>query len=298
MNNFPLNPVKWVTEWVGDKAFEGLREWIYKFFYDAFYQLFSTVLNFLADEFFSYEEYSAIEVFSKVWNVCAGVASGLMVVIIIFNIVQNIFDIGNGERATPTLEVVARVTKASIMIVVMPWALKIILEKMVYPFAKYIFVGMSDDLAKKTAEYGYELLFGDKEMETPDLVISLYILFMAAAFTAFLIKMCVIHVDFMFLQLFTIVAAIALCTEKKEFYEIWWKTFLQQIITLITQVTLIAAASKAIVEGGSIIVVIGCLWMVIKEPAVLKNFWFSSGAKKSMAGGAATIARIAITKGL
>ena len=50
-----LNPVNWLTEWVGDTVYEGLREWIYSFFYDACYQLFSTILNFLGNYFFAYE---------------------------------------------------------------------------------------------------------------------------------------------------------------------------------------------------------------------------------------------------
>lgn len=293
-----LNPVNWLTEWVGDTVYEGLREWIYSFFYDACYQLFSTILNFLGNYFFAYEGYSSVDIFSKVWSVCAGVASGLMVVIVLFNIIQNLFDVGNGEQPTPIITIVGRTVKASIMIAAMPWGVKIILSKMVYPFAKYIFGQMSTDLSQAGASYGYALVYGKKEDQPPNAVISLYMLFMAIAVTVFLFKMCIIHVDLMFLQMFSIVAAISLCTERRELYEIWWKTFLQQVITLIAQVMLIAAASCAIVGNQSIIIVFGCLWLVIKEPAVLKNFWFSSGAKKSLAGGAATIARMVITKGL
>ncbi len=241
--------------------------------------LLTAVFNFLAEVLFNHEALSGL--FLDVYRIFAVFGGVLLVAIVLFRILNAMLNEATNNESN-IAEIIMSALKASVMVFLLPVILYFVVKEILYPLMQYMFVeiaGSSSDIITSSIESSMVIeVFG-----TGTMAVTLLLLFLVVVFIVFTFKICVYHVDLIILEIFSVFAAITIATENYDFSEVWWREFLSQIVSIVTQVLLMAAIVQLLATFNSwydFMLIIGCGVLIIRGPSVLRSMWYSSGGAK------------------
>ncbi|MEK4387964.1 conjugal transfer protein TrbL family protein [Solibacillus sp. FSL W7-1464] len=256
---------------IQDKVMDMLNEWLN--------DLLTAVFKFLAEVLFNHEALSGL--FLDVYRIFAVFGGVLLVAIVLFRILNAMLNEATNNESN-IAEIIVSALKASVMVFLLPVILYFVVKEILYPLMEYMFVeiaGSSSDIITNSIESSMVVdVFGSGTM-----AITLLLLFLVVVFIVFTFKICVYHVDLIILEIFSVFAAITIATENYDFSEVWWREFLSQIVSIVTQVLLMAAIVQLLANFDSwydFMLIIGCGVLIIRGPSVLRSMWYSSGGAK------------------
>lgn len=256
---------------IKDKVMNMIEEWLN--------DLLTAVFKFLAEVLFNHEALSGL--FLDVYRIFAVFGGVLLVAIVLFRILNAMLNEATNNESN-IAEIIVSALKASVMVFLLPIILYFVVKEILYPLMEYMFVeiaGSSSDIITNSIESSMVVdVFGSGTM-----AITLLLLFLVVVFIVFTFKICVYHVDLIILEIFSVFAAITIATENYDFSEVWWREFLSQIVSIVTQVLLMAAIVQLLANFNSwydFMLIIGCGVLIIRGPSVLRSMWYSSGGAK------------------
>lgn len=256
---------------IKEKVMNMIDEWLN--------DLLTAVFKFLAEVLFNHEALSGL--FLDVYRIFAVFGGVLLVAIVLFRILNAMLNEATNNESN-IAEIIVSALKASIMVFLLPIILYFVVKEILYPLMEYMFVeiaGSSSDIITNSIESSMVVdVFGSGTM-----AITLLLLFLVVVFIVFTFKICVYHVDLIILEIFSVFAAITIATENYDFSEVWWREFLSQIVSIVTQVLLMAAIVQLLANFNSwydFMLIIGCGVLIIRGPSVLRSMWYSSGGAK------------------
>lgn len=256
---------------VKDKVMEMFDDWLN--------DMLTAVFKFLAEVLFNHEALSGL--FLDVYSVFAVFGGVLLVAIVLFRILNAMLNEATNHEGNIS-EIILSSIKASAMVFLLPVILYFVVKEILYPLMEYMFVEIagssSDIIADSIASTMIVDVFG-----TGTMAATLLLLFLIIVFVIFTFKICVYHVDLIILEVFSVFAAITIATENYDFSEIWWREFLSQIVSIVTQVLLMAALVQLLANFNNwydFMLIIGCGVLIIRGPSVLRSMWYSSGGAK------------------
>lgn len=256
---------------IKEKVMNMIEEWLN--------DLLTAVFKFLAEVLFNHEALSGL--FLDVYRIFAVFGGVLLVAIVLFRILNAMLNEATNNESN-IAEIIVSALKASIMVFLLPVILYFVVKEVLYPLMEYMFVeiaGSSSDIITNSIESSMVVdVFGSDTM-----AITLLLLFLVVVFIVFTFKICVYHVDLIILEIFSVFAAITIATENYDFSEVWWREFLSQIVSIVTQVLLMAAIVQLLANFNSwydFMLIIGCGVLIIRGPSVLRSMWYSSGGAK------------------
>lgn len=256
---------------IKEKVMNMIEEWLN--------DLLTAVFKFLAEVLFNHEALSGL--FLDVYRIFAVFGGVLLVAIVLFRILNAMLNEATNNESN-IAEIIVSALKASVMVFLLPVILYFVVKEILYPLMEYMFVeiaGSSSDIITNSIESSMVVdVFGSGTM-----AITLLLLFLVVVFIVFTFKICVYHVDLIILEIFSVFAAITIATENYDFSEVWWREFLSQIVSIVTQVLLMAAIVQLLANFNSwydFMLIIGCGVLIIRGPSVLRSMWYSSGGAK------------------
>lgn len=256
---------------IKEKVMNMIEEWLN--------DLLTAVFKFLAEVLFNHEALSGL--FLDVYRIFAVFGGVLLVAIVLFRILNAMLNEATNNESN-IAEIIVSALKASVMVFLLPIILYFVVKEILYPLMEYMFVeiaGSSSDIITNSIESSMVVdVFGSGTM-----AITLLLLFLVVVFIVFTFKICVYHVDLLILEIFSVFAAITIATENYDFSEVWWREFLSQIVSIVTQVLLMAAIVQLLANFNSwydFMLIIGCGVLIIRGPSVLRSMWYSSGGAK------------------
>ncbi|WP_301109384.1 conjugal transfer protein TrbL family protein [Sporosarcina sp.] len=256
---------------VKDKVMEMIDDWLN--------DMLTAVFKFLAEVLFNHEALSGL--FLDVYSVFAVFGGVLLVAIVLFRILNAMLNEATNHEGNIS-EIIMSSLKASAMVFLLPVILYFVVKEILYPLMEYMFVeiaGSSSDIITDSIASTMDVdIFG-----TGTMAATLLLLFLIVVFVIFTFKICVYHVDLIILEVFSVFAAITIATENYDFSEVWWREFLSQIVSIVTQVLLMAALVQLLANFNSwydFMLIIGCGVLIIRGPSVLRSMWYSSGGAK------------------
>lgn len=256
---------------VKDKVMEMIDDWLN--------DMLTAVFKFLAEVLFNHEALSGL--FLDVYSVFAVFGGVLLVAIVLFRILNAMLNEATNHEGNIS-EIIMSSIKASAMVFLLPVILYFVVKEILYPLMEYMFVEIagssSDIITDSIASTMVVDIFG-----TGTMAATLLLLFLIVVFVIFTFKICVYHVDLIILEIFSVFAAITIATENYDFSEVWWREFLSQIVSIVTQVLLMAALVQLLANFNSwydFMLIIGCGVLIIRGPSVLRSMWYSSGGAK------------------
>ena len=256
---------------VKDKVMEMIDDWLN--------DMLTAVFKFLAEVLFNHEALSGL--FLDVYSVFAVFGGVLLVAIVLFRILNAMLNEATNHEGNIS-EIIMSSIKASAMVFLLPVILYFVVREILYPLMEYMFVEIagssSDIITDSIASTMVVDIFG-----TGTMAATLLLLFLIVVFVIFTFKICVYHVDLIILEVFSVFAAITIATENYDFSEVWWREFLSQIVSIVTQVLLMAALVQLLANFNSwydFMLIICCGVLIIRGPSVLRSMWYSSGGAK------------------
>ena len=258
-------------DFIQDKVMDMLNDWMN--------DMLTAVFKFLAEVLFNHEALSGL--FLDVYSVFAVFGGVLLVAIVLFRILNAMLSEATNHEGNIS-EIIMSSIKASAMVFLLPVILYFVVKEILYPLMEYMFVEIagssSDIITDSIASTMVVDIFG-----TGTMAATLLLLFLIVVFVIFTFKICVYHVDLIILEVFSVFAAITIATENYDFSEVWWREFLSQIVSIVTQVLLMAALVQLLANFNSwydFMLIIGCGVLIIRGPSVLRSMWYSSGGAK------------------
>lgn len=256
---------------IKEKVMNMIEEWLN--------DLLTAVFKFLAEVLFNHEALSGL--FLDVYRIFAVFGGVLLVAIVLFRILNAMLNEATNNESN-IAEIIVSALKASVMVFLLPIILYFVVKEILYPLMEYMFVeiaGSSSDIITNSIESSMVVdVFGSGTM-----AITLLLLFLVVVFIVFTFKICVYHVDLLILEIFSVFAAITIATENYDFSEVWWREFLSQIVSIVTQVLLMATIVQLLANFNSwydFMLIIGCSVLIIRGPSVPRSMWYSSGGAK------------------
>lgn len=283
-------------------ALDGLEQWLISLVY-SYVSAYVDLLGKLIDVVFSYD--GAVGPFQRLQNVFIAVACVAMIVICLFKVIQNLFDIGGGDgEYVPIPALITRVVKSNVMIVLIPLVMKIGISGIAM-IAKLMAYDMGTSLATVLENFvehiAVVLLIPNPSNMYVTAVNGVFIL-TAIGVTVFFFKTCKYQVDLLILDVFIVWAAVSQCTDDKTFYNVFVKTFmnimLSMCVNLLIFAGLIWSFSNAYggVSIGPLMVFIGCIFSIFCPPELVKNYGKAESGVKRAAGGVASVAARLVLK--
>ena len=258
-------------------------------------EILTAVFKFLAEVLFSHEALSGL--FLDVYGIFAVLGGVLLVAIVLFRIVNALMSEAGGQESN-IADIIISALKASVMVFLLPVILYFVVSEMLYPLMDYMF----HDIADSSSDLVSNMLatsFVTGVFPAGSMAAILLMLFLVIVFLFFTIKVCVYHVDLVILEIFSVFAAVTIATENYDFSEIWWREFLSQIVSITTQVLLMAAIVYLLANLNSwyeFMLIIGSGILIIRGPSVLRSMWYSSGAARGGLSVGKTTTRLAMMK--
>ncbi len=241
--------------------------------------------------------------FQDVYTIFIGIGGMLLVCMILFKIIMGLLSSIHGESTQAQLaQMLTDVVKASAMIPILPFLLWVVLGKIIYPLAEFMFGKIGEYTAANVSDLLTSGSIGG--LIGNNFMFIIIFGFIAVALFSFLIKMCIYHADILFLQLLSPLAAISIMADDNNYAGIWWREFLSQITTIILQIVAMVGVVE-IISGANefswyqFMLLIGLCVLLIRGPSVTRNMWYATGAGKSMMGqGGKMASRVTMIKKL
>lgn len=273
-------------------AVDGLQDWFYCVIYDLV-SGYIDLLGIIIQQFFNYN--GVVGPFSVIQNVFIAIACMAMMVIILYRIIQNLFDVAGGDSEyVPISALITRLVKSNIMIIIIPFVMKIGI-KSVSMIANLMAYTMGGSLATFLENYVNNIctLFGITNATNPcRITIMSFYTITAIGFTLFFFKCCKYQVDLLIMDVFIVWAAVSQCTDDKTFYHTFVKSFVNICVTMVVHLLLFAGVIYAMSSTSQIntMIYVGCLICMFSPPELIKNFGKAESGIKRAAGGIITVA--------
>jgi hypothetical protein len=231
------------------------------------------------------KQHPEIQFFTSVNNFLLALTSTIAVTIVLYKIIEVISRNAAGD-AVSYGPVIINTLKSALLIPVMPFIQKILLEKVAYNMGNWM-IGEGGKVSKAKIE---EMLvprnFAALHFQGAALLISLAVF--ALAFIAFLFSVAIFHADVMFLYLLCPLTCVSVIADDNEYLGVWWRELLSQIVTILAKIFLFIVALSILLNENitfvNFILLIGCCILLIKSMSVLRNMWYSSGSGRGMMG--------------
>ncbi|MED1469809.1 conjugal transfer protein TrbL family protein [Bacillus salipaludis] len=226
-----------------------------------------------------------IQIFTTVNNFLLALTSTIAVTIVLYKIIEVISRNAAGD-AVSYGPVIVNTLKSALLIPAMPIIQKILLEKVAYNFGNWMIEEGSKVSKEKIKSMFDPNNFATLHFQGAALLILLAVF--AIAFIAFLFSVAIFHADVMFLYLLSPLACVSVIADDNEYLGVWWRELLSQIVTILAKIFLFVIALSILINENisflKFLLLMGCCILLIKNPSVLRNMWYSSGSGRGMMG--------------
>ncbi|EGO6003062.1 hypothetical protein HRE67_13080 [Enterococcus faecalis] len=227
--------------------------------------------KFIADGLFSGTELSGI--FKQMNTIFIAIGSSVIICIVLYRIIVGMLSEGEGKTQDQLLsELAIGGVKVGMMIYLLPILLSFCLNKIVYPFCKYLFVDIADSSAKTFTNFAQ---FGLKSMGFASLsgiMLVLMLLFMTVVVISFVYRFCVFHAEWIYIQVFSVWVAISYLTVDNNMINDYLKRvgyeFTNLIIAVSAMAGIIELLAKKNIGAGDVMLIIGLGFVEIKGAGI------------------------------
>ncbi|MFL0198045.1 conjugal transfer protein TrbL family protein [Clostridium sp. WILCCON 0269] len=218
---------------------------------------------------------------NTVYNIFLGVGAYLLAIIVAVKLVNFMSDISNNCADYTVGELITRTVKASVMVVICPFLIKVIVGEIAFPLGNWIFNQISSNAADSLNNY---IQSSGIASISKGFMLVVIIGFIAVASACFFIKMCVYQVDLIFLQIYSVPVAISMASDNFNFMDTWWRELISQVLTVITQLICMLGVTWALKNEFTwynFMILFGCCCNLIKGPRILRDMWYSTGTGRT-----------------
>ncbi|WP_416451446.1 hypothetical protein [Lactococcus lactis] len=227
--------------------------------------------KFIADGLFSGTELSGI--FKQMNTIFIAIGSSVIICIVLYRIIVGMLAEGEGKTQDQLLsELAIGGVKVGMMIYLLPILLSFCLNKIIYPFCKYLFVDIADSSAKTFTNFAK---FGLKSMGFASLsgiMLVLMLLFMTVVVISFVYRFCVFHAEWIYIQVFSVWVAISYLTVDNNMINDYLKRvgyeFTNLIIAVSAMAGIIELLAKKNIGAGDVMLIIGLGFVEIKGAGI------------------------------
>lgn len=227
--------------------------------------------KFIADGLFSGTELSGI--FKQMNTIFIAIGSSVIICIILYRIIVGMLSEGEGKTQDQLFsELAIGGVKVGMMIYLLPILLSFCLNKIIYPFCKYLFVDIADSSAKTFTNFAQ---FGLKSMGFASLsgiMLVLMLLFMTVVVISFVYRFCVFHAEWIYIQVFSVWVAISYLTVDNNMINDYLKRvgyeFTNLIIAVSAMAGIIELLAKKNIGAGDVMLIIGLGFVEIKGAGI------------------------------
>lgn len=221
-------------------------------------------------------------------NLLTWLTSIVAVVVVLYKIIEYMINSAAGTQEYPLEEILVRVGKSAVMLLVLPWILRMMIFNVALPLANY-FTAAGTDIDVDT---GFSLLEASVMAffaGISGIVLILVMLFFLVVFAMFLFSVCVFYADFILMQVFIAPVALSVIADDNNFMQVWWRELLSMVVSLLTKLFLMTLVLNTLFnEDGNIMLAIGAGALIIKSPSILKNMWYGGGGGRAAVRGVGT----------
>jgi hypothetical protein len=240
------------------------------------------------------KQHAQIKFFSTVSDFLLALTSTIALTIVLYKITEVLSRNAAGDSISYG-PVIINTLKSAILIPVMPFIQKILLEKVAYNMGNWMIGAGSKVNKEKIQEMLDPNNFATLHFQGAALLILLTIF--ALSFIAFLFSVAIFHADVMFLYLLSPLACVSVIAEDNEYLGVWWRELLSQIVTILAKIFLFVTALSILINETmtfmNFLLLMGCCILLIKSPSVLRNMWYSSGSGRGMMGAMSGTSKLA-----
>lgn len=227
--------------------------------------------KFIADGLFSGTEISGI--FKQMNTIFIAIGSSVIICIVLYRIIVGMLSEGEGKTQDQLFsELAIGGVKVGMMIYLLPILLSFCLNKIIYPFCKYLFVDIADSSAKTFTNFAQ---FGLKSMGFASLsgiMLVLMLLFMTVVVISFVYRFCVFHAEWIYIQVFSVWVAISYLTVDNNMINDYLKRvgyeFTNLIIAVSAMAGIIELLAKKNIGAGDVMLIIGLGFVEIKGAGI------------------------------
>lgn len=227
--------------------------------------------KFIADGLFSGTELSGI--FKQMNTIFIAIGSSVIICIVLYRIIVGMLSEGEGKTQDQLFsELAIGGVKVGMMIYLLPILLSFCLNKIIYPFCKYLFVDIADSSAKTFTNFAQ---FGLKSMGFASLsgiMLVLMLLFMSVVVISFVYRFCVFHAEWIYIQVFSVWVAISYLTVDNNMINDYLKRvgyeFTNLIIAVSAMAGIIELLAKKNIGAGDVMLIIGLGFVEIKGAGI------------------------------
>ncbi|MGG3662986.1 conjugal transfer protein TrbL family protein [Bacillus gobiensis] len=224
------------------------------------------------------------------------------VVIALYKVIEYIINTQNGTQEYPLDEILLRVIKSSVAMLVLPWIIKIIMLDISLPIANY-FASAGTDFDGKGGYAVISAALAGSALAVSGyggIVATILLIFFAVVFFTFLYSVCVFYADYVVMQILVAPVSLSMIADDNNYFQVWWRELLSIVVSLLIKIFLVTLIINILFSGGNIFLAIGAGALIIKTPSVLKNMWYGGGGARAISRGAGNIgsmgSRMLLTK--
>lgn len=270
-------------DWIGEKLKEGIEEvlngWVEDFM--------NWILVLMNELVFKIPESTFVD---NVTSILVWFTGIFAVVVALYKVVEYLINIASGTQDYPFEEIVIRVIKSSVGILVLPWFLKILMLDIALPLANY-FASTGTNFE---GSGGYVLIgtvvAGSGALAIPGggIVLTAIMIFFLIVFIMFMYSVCVFYADYIMMQILIAPVCLSMIADDNNYFQVWWRELLSMVTSLLVKIILLTLIINILFTGGNILLAIGAGAAIIKSPSVLKNMWYGGGGTRALARGTGT----------
>ena len=280
-------------DWVGGKLKEVMEEtingWVEEFMNWSLVMVNELVFNIPTSAFVN-----------NVMNFFVWFTGVFAVVVALYKIIEYIINTQNGTQQYPLDEILLRVIKSAVAMLVLPWSMKIIILDIALPIANYFASAGTDFDGNGAYAAIIATLAGSAIAATGGIVLIIVLIFFAVVFLMFLYSVCVFYADYIIMQILIAPVALSMIADDNNYFQVWWRELLSIVVSLLVKIFLVTLIINILFSGGNIFLAIGAGALIIKTPSVLKNMWYGGGGSRAVSRGAGSIgsmgSRMLLTK--
>jgi hypothetical protein len=213
------------------------------------------------------------------------------VVIALYKIIEYIINTQNGTQEYPLDEILLRVIKSAVAMLVLPWAIKIIMLDIALPIANY-FASAGTDFEGNGAYAVISAALAGSALAVTGyggIVALILLIFFAVVFFMFLYSVCVFYADYIIMQILIAPVSLSMIADDNNYFQVWWRELISIVVSLLVKIFLVTLIINILFSGGSIFLAIGAGALIIKSPSVLKNMWYGGGGARAASRGAGSL---------
>ena len=280
-------------DWVGGKLKEVMEEtingWVEEFMNWILVMVNELVFNIPTSAFVN-----------NVMNFFVWFTGVFAVVVALYKIIEYIINTQNGTQQYPLDEILLRVIKSAVAMLVLPWSMKIIILDIALPIANYFASAGTDFDGNGAYAAIIATLAGSAIAATGGIVLIIVLIFFAVVFLMFLYSVCVFYADYIIMQILIAPVALSMIADDNNYFQVWLRELLSIVVSLLVKIFLVTLIINILFSGGNIFLAIGAGALIIKTPSVLKNMWYGGGGSRAVSRGAGSIgsmgSRMLLTK--